>query len=447
MGSNEERLIPVTHRRILGGAAFLTLLGSVVLLLLTQSSRSFAIHSQQERLPARVERTEACAAGSAALGLAQQRGVACHVVLVELLEGPNTGQLVALNPLFSPIALDVLTNQASISPFDNDVQIDVRASIDGGNSVYNFAEQERTSALFVLIALGCASALLAGHRFGLRVVITACASVAIVVLYALPTLSDVAGASVSGTGVAILSGLGVLGIILIADGPYRSESQAAYLTSSIAVLASVFVGVAALAFVNVGAPVSAGYVALNPIGAAFNVEALVLVAITIGAVLPIASSARAHIDAALQHRSLSPSASTGDLFFASLSEARKQSAAAIGVFVLASVAGSLPLLVLFTSNGPAASQALNNELLAAIATRIAASTIGIALVGIIAAGLSAVLYPRLVIADRTGELHQPRPPLRREPVAASDAVIDLSQIEEESEQPLTRRLRVGVDEL
>lgn len=437
VGNNLVSAVPILHRRIVGGITLLTLLGTAFLVALSLPSGSSSL-PYDSRIPAELTRSEPCPADSAAATLRVHDSAHCQVLLVELLDGPDTGQLVALTPIFTARLIDSPDSGA-----ESGEVIQVRSQDRDGTTIYHYAERNRTSVIFVLIALAGAAVLLSGHWSGTRTVVTVGSAVAILVLYSIPAILN--DNSPAGVSLVVLASVGcILGVGLALDRPTRTISQLTFLGSALPMAVTIGLGTLAVQYLRIEDPVSADFVALSPIQAGSNLASFALLGLAVASLLLIRASAQGHIEAAFALRASQPRATTNVIFFSALQQGRQAAMNNTGIFVLASLSGALPLLVLLNAQGVAPSQALNNGLLASVVVRICVGVIGLAIAGPVAAGLALVLTPAIPDVDRSGENHHPRPPRRREPTEPA-MVIDLST-PSTSEQSLTNRLRVGVED-
>ncbi len=436
-----------------------TALSVLILILVSWPESSSTNTAFSGRLPARVERVGMCPPDSVEATLGQDAGLQCHQVLVELLEGPDTGQLFPLTPLFSQA-----TTPGTNPYFASGQIIEVRQSTSAGSiSAYHFAERNRSVTLFVLIAAAAASTILAGQWIGARMVLVGIGTIGLLGLYSVPALNQPASAltnqGITSHGVtAAATGVFVLVLIWLLDEPLQFATQLTLLTSSLTAVISVILGRIGLALAHIGGPVPAELLTLSPLSSGSNLAGFVLLGVVIGSVLLISSISRIHIHAVLGYLDLHPESSLASVFFASLGVGRRQTANGIGLFALASLSASLPLIGLFGAEGFSGSQALNNELVASAGLRIAAGVMALVLAGPIASGLATVLLAAsktpnenndssdMTVGGR-GEIKQQRPPRRREIKQYGTSVIDLTEQPMPAEVSVSRRLRIGIDDL
>ncbi len=437
--------IPAWHRKAIAIVVVGSLVSIALLVSFTRAESRTTPAIYRDRLAARVDRSEPCASDSEEAVIGLNQALQCHRVLVEALEGPDTGQLLALAPLY------VKRGSSDSSPFVDNQLIYIRGLAGPSSTTYHFVGQPRSASLFLVLTILGAVVLVTGHRRGIQLLFLSAATLIVLTWHTVPALVGL-DATTSGVELTVLaSALSILTVAYFLEGPLRVSTQLSFLASGVSVGLAIGLGILLTTVVGSNDPVSAEVLLLNPLGADSNLEGFVLLGLVVAVVFAIGRSTKAHIDAALGYERYLESAATepvtrSTVFFATLTRCRADAASGVGIFLFASFSGAIPLLMLFGADGVQASQALNNELLAATVVRISAGAIALALVGPIATGIACFAISHQSPIDRSGEIHEPRPTVRRETLTGDEVAIELEPTVDLVDQPFTSRLRVGVEE-
>ncbi len=424
MRGGSVREIPMWIQQLMVGVTCLVVLATTILAIKTWPTAAQAGPSSTENMSVRVVRSQPCTSGSFEETLGHSGGLVCQEVLVEVLKGPDSGQLVALDPLFTPASNPTTSEDLGSllgGPFQTDEIIQARVVAGEHGTSYSYVERTRTIGLFLLIGSAIVAVLVAGYWFGARAVAVIFGSVAVVVLYAVPALNQPLGGQTASGIIAIVAAIMILLLVLLMDGASKLHNQMVFLASILTTLMIISISQAFLALTRIGDPVDAASLILNPSGAGANQQGFVLLGTVIASIVLVHWIASRQVASVMAGDNLQQSgdsqSSTASLFFDNVGSSQRQTANGISLFVLASLSASLPLLGLFASNSLTTGAALNNEMLAATLVRIGAGVVGLVLASPIATGLAALsvgsLAPALAV-DRSGEAQGRRPPLRRE---------------------------------
>ena len=418
------REVPMRFQRLMVGVTLLVVLVTTVLAIKTWPTAIQTGPSSAETISVRVVRSQPCTVGSFEETLGRSGGLECQEVLVEVLNGTDAGQLVALDPLFAPAAKVAASEDPTSllgGPFQTDEIIQARALAGELGMTYSYVERTRTIGLFLLIGSAIAAVLVAGYWFGARAVAVILGSVAVVVLYAVPALNQPLGEQAAAGIIAVVTAIMILLLILMMDGATKLHNQMVFLASILSILMIISIGQAFLTLTRIGDPVSAASLILNPSGTGASRQGFVLLGTVIASIVLVHWIASRQVALVVADGDFQSSGdtrpTTTSLFFDNVGSSQRQTANGISLFVLASLSASLPLLGLFSSNSLTTGTALNNEMVAAALVRVCAGVLGLVLASPIATGLAALVAGSLAptfAVDRSGEVQDPRPPLRRE---------------------------------
>lgn len=463
------RALPARSRRVVGALVVATLLLTAFLTTfgrpsgtLTDAADSTAEQvegSKQtpsmvylEPISALVVQTTPCSVTPREVGLTNTELSVCHLVQVEFQTGQEAGQLYELAPLF--------TRQQTSTSFEPGQPISVRPVVQGGITTYEFASHSRSGLLVAFLAVGAAVLVLVGKTQGLRVLTIGISALATLHLYALPASISPDGLSQLGT-IAAVAAIVVLATILMLDGPLQVEPQLAFLSALTTVVSIAGLGHLGIKLADLGSPLSAATLNLNPLNIEPTAQAYLPLSLTVGTVFAAASICKQQVALVSQLRTGNPKATTISVLTTGVNAGRSHAINVMGVFALASCAAALPLLALFSSSAVTASEALNNELVASVLVRLSIGIIGLGMAAPIATLMAVLASPTAQVTDRSGQIHQPRPTVRRRidltQVSVSldsDAVTDSKRdglgddAGKASAKPTSvgSRLRVGLDE-
>lgn len=480
--SSEARAVTVRGRRVLGSVIAATLLGSLLLLTVgrpsirtTETVADTTVQAETGKtdgngqpndqattvlyldpIDATVQRSTSCSTQQQELVDESSAHQTCQLVQIELTSGAAEGELYELAPLY--------TNQDGLNSLESGDEVSVRPVWRNAELSYEFVGQNRSGMLVVIAAACLAGIIIAWQGHGIRLVALGATAIAVLHWYALPAIVGQGGVT-NLPVIAAVSATLILAAVLLMDGPLRLANQVAFLAGVIAVLAMLLIGQILSTAASLGSPVTAATLSLNPLNIEPTAQAYLLLSLTVGAAFVAASIAGNHTRFILTERTANQHLADNTIAAAALTANRARGANAIGIYALASAAASLPVLALFDSTSMSASQALNNELVASTLVRITAGIIGLGLVGPIAASLMALMLPMAEPAadpvDRTGQIHEPRPSLRRDP----EIVLDLTEAPEANQRDepvhlsvkdgspkasfattLASRIRVGIEE-
>ena len=272
------------------------------------------------------------------------------VVTVEVLDGPDAGQVMPLEvpaegyPAFRP------GERVSLEP----------ANVAGSETPYFIRDFQRLPVLFVLIGLFVAAVLVIGRWHGLRSLLGLAASLVIVVQFIVPAI-------LSGRNpplVALVGAMAIMIVTLYLTHGVNEMTTSAVVGTAIALTATVGI---ALLFINRGK--ITGFASDDAVFARFAVEGLDLrglvlaglIVATLGVLDDVTISQASTVFALHDTDRTLPWAT---LFTRAMKVGRDHIAAVVNTLFLAYAGASLALLVLFSTSGLAVSEIVGSEILA-----------------------------------------------------------------------------------
>lgn len=287
----------------------------------------------------------------------------CAELDVELLEGPDTGDVVPLD-VFDAISADFREGETVVLEYDE------RAA-DGFR--YRFSDRERSSALWALALLFAGAVVVLGRWRGVTALIGLGVSLGVLLVFTVPALVEgsdpLAVALVSAAAIAFAA-------IFVTHGPNAMSAVALYGTLGslllTALLATIFVGVAGITGL---ASEQAAFLQLGP--AQVGLQGLVLAGIVVGALGAIDDMTVTQASAVWELRATGGRRSTRELYRSGIRIGRDHVASTVNTLVLAYAGASLPLLLFFSLTERPFGVVVNGELVATEVIRTLVGSIGL----------------------------------------------------------------------
>ena len=284
-------------------------------------------------------------------GTTAEAGLRCSVPTVRLLEGPDDGRTIELEPQSEgPGAVLVEVDDAVMLGYFPDSPAGFQ---------YSFADFDRRTPLLVLGALFVAAVLALGRLQGLRALLGLVVSLGILVVFVLPALLE----GSSPLAVA-LTGAGAIGFaaIYLAHGVNGRSSIALLGTLGSLTLVGVLGAVFVEAAVFTGADENA--LVITTLLGPLDLRGLILGGIVIGTLGVLDDVTVTQVSAVEELRRADPGVGRRRLFNSALRIGRDHIASTVNTLVLAYAGASLPLLLLFRSAGQELSDVLTSEVVA-----------------------------------------------------------------------------------
>lgn len=302
-----------------------------------------------------------CRAGGTAPAGGQTPG--CRRITVEVTSGPDRGDVVGfdLGGSFDVSAGDDLRVSATDVPVESIGGVEVEP--------YAFSDFERRPALLLLAVAFALLVVVTARLKGLRALVALSASLALILLFIIPSIID-------GNPPVSVALFGALAIMLVTIGTTHGVGVVA---SAAALGTTVALGVAvALAGLVTGAAHITGFAqddaALLAAGSdTLSIRGLLIAGMVIGALGVLDDLTISQASTVMALRSSNPFLSGRDLFRRALAVGHDHVVATINTLALAYVGAALPILLIFSVAGTGFSEAINSE---TVATEIVAAAVG-----------------------------------------------------------------------
>jgi uncharacterized membrane protein len=291
-------------------------------------------------------------------------GAECTTVIAEVTSGPTTGDQATLEqfPGANTPLLEV----------GDDIVVAYTEGAEPGFE-YSFADYQRRGPLLLLLGLFVASVLVLGLIKGLRALLGAGVSLAVLIWVVLPALLD----GTSPVTVALVSSSAIALLALYATHGVSHRTSVAYLgtVASLALtgaLAAVFIPLADISgFANEDA------IFLQVANESVDLTGLLLAGIVIGTLGVLDDVTVTQVSAVWELRAADPTRGRLSLYRAALRIGRDHIASSVNTLVLAYAGASLPLLLLFTQADRSLGDVANGEVVAVEIIRALVGSIGL----------------------------------------------------------------------
>jgi uncharacterized membrane protein len=319
----------------------------------------------------------------------------CRIATVELLNGPQKGQLTSLTTVAAVGALDV-------QPGDH-IRVYRNAVPPGSRNVeqYSFADFDRRGAMLWL-AIGFAVLLVATGRFhGLRALVALVASLAIVVEFIVPAILH--GSSLF--AVALVGSFAVMLVMMPLSYGFGAKALAAWLGTAISLLLAAGLAYAFAHVAHLSGATSDESVYLGASVSRLSLQGLLVAGMVIGALGVLVDLTVSQASTVMALRRVNRSLGFRGLFHGALEVGHDHIAATVATLVFAYAGAALPVLLIFHVGGTSFTDAVNGE---AVADEVIAALVGS--IGLIASmpittALAAVLAPRMSDRQLAREEH------------------------------------------
>lgn len=287
----------------------------------------------------------------------------CAELDVELLEGPDTGVVVALD-VFDAASADFSVGETVVVEFDEQAPEGFQ---------YRFSDRQRTSVLLWLTVLFAASVVVLGRWRGLAALVGLGISLAVLLVFTVPALVD----GSDPLAVALVSAAAIsFAAIYLAHG-FNSMSTVALMGTMAslaltAVLATVFVQLAGITGL---ASEQATFLQLGSVEV--GLQGLVLAGIVIGALGALDDMTVTQASAVWELRAAAGPRSVAQLYRSGIRIGRDHVASTVNTLVLAYAGASMPLLLFFSLTAQPLGVVANGELVATEIVRTLVGSIGL----------------------------------------------------------------------
>ena len=269
-------------------------------------------------------------------GTAVEDLVECRKLTVQLVGGSDDGEQVILE--------QGITSTRGKVPEVGDELVLVSTRLADGSTVYNFADYERSSAMWVLVVLFVVTVVALGRWRGLGALAGLAISIAVLVTFVLPALlagsNPVLVAIVGASVIAFAS-------LYLAHGLGSATNVA--LLSTLAALA--LTGVLAWAFIELTSLTGLSdenALLLDTLGVHLDPRGLLLAGVVIGSLGVLDDVTVTQVSAVGELNRANPAATFNDLYRSALVIGRDHISSTVNTLFLAYAGAALPLLLLFS---------------------------------------------------------------------------------------------------
>ncbi len=365
-----------------------------------------------ERFDGRVQRVEACPEGDVVTTNAEgtTTTVPCDIVHVELIEGPDVGQLFALPPIYDQRGGFDIGETLTLN----------RIEIEETPFRYTFNDRQRLGTLTMVAVAFALSVVMLGRLRGLLALAGLGFSVVVLTVFTLPALLDGTNSLLVA---CVSSALIAFAALYLAHGFSITTT-----TAVLGTLASLAV-TAGLGSLVISAARFSGFATeeaffIDSAAGSVDVRGLLLAGLVIGALGALDDMTVTQASIVAELRSVDPELPRHRLFGSAMRIGRDHVASTVNTLFLAYAGASLPLLLLIVAGGLPLIDAANSEVIAIEIVRTLVGSIGLVISVPLTTWLAVVVLGAPVPYDpaRHDSPDGPddRPPLRRsEPSAPS----------------------------
>lgn len=287
----------------------------------------------------------------------------CAELDVELLEGPDTGVVVALD-VFDAASADFSVGETVVVEFDDQAPEGFQ---------YRFSDRQRTSVLLWLTVLFAASVVVLGRWRGLAALVGLGISLAVLLVFTVPALVD----GSDPLAVALVSAAAISFAAIYLSHGFNSMSTVALMgtLASLALTAVLATGFVQLAGITGLASEQATFLQLGSVEV--GLQGLVLAGIVIGALGALDDMTVTQASAVWELRAAAGPRSVAQLYRSGIRIGRDHVASTVNTLVLAYAGASMPLLLFFSLTAQPLGVVANGELVATEIVRTLVGSIGL----------------------------------------------------------------------
>lgn len=305
--------------------------------------------------------------------------VECRVLTVQLVGGRADGEQTNLE-------LGITTTRAKQPEVGDDLVL-TSTRLSDGTIIYNFADYERSSALWVLATLFAITVIVLGRWRGVGALVGLAISVAVLVGFVLPALLDgsnpVVVAVVGASVIAFAS-------LYLAHG-FSPATNVALLSTLAALGLTGLLAWAFIEFTSLSGLSDENALFLDTLGIHLDPRGLLLAGIVIGSLGVLDDVTVTQVSAVSELHRARPEATFGELYRSALVIGRDHISSTVNTLFLAYAGAALPLLLLFTEVRQAIATTATRELVAVEIVRTLVGSIGLVASVPIATSLAAAV--------------------------------------------------------
>jgi len=352
--------------------ASLTLIGLIVLWPASASTGNNAVDPT-------VHGYVVAAAVQPCTGTAVSDLIECRVLTVQLQGGKTDGEQTNLE-------LGITSSRGKQPEVGDDLLLTATRLADG-TTIYNFADYERASSLWVLAILFAVTVVVLGRWRGVGALAGLAVSVAVLVGFVLPALlegsSPVVVAIVGASVIAFAS-------LYLAHG-FSAATNVALLSTLAALALTGMLAWAFIEFTSLSGLSDENALFLDTLGVHLDPRGLLLAGIVIGSLGVLDDVTVTQVSAVSELHRARPDATFGELYRSALVIGRDHISSTVNTLFLAYAGAALPLLLLFSEVRQAIATTATRELVAVEIVRTLVGSIGLVASVPIATGLAAAV--------------------------------------------------------
>ncbi|HVF21338.1 MAG TPA: YibE/F family protein [Mycobacteriales bacterium] len=312
--------------------------------------------------------------------------VRCTLLEIEITEGIDEGQTIALDFVESPRTPSIAEGDRIVLGYESDAE---------PGSEYFYADRQRGRPLLLLTALFALAVVALGRWGGVRALVALGLSLLVIVSFLLPAL--LRGSSPLAVAVVAASAIMILALYLSHGVTVRTT------TALLGTLASLIVtGLLAASFVAAGrftGLASEEATFLSAVAGQIELDGLLLAGVIIGSLGVLDDVTVTQASAVWELHLANPAYRARDLYSAALRIGRDHIASTVNTLVLAYAGASLPLLVLFSLANRDLGDVLTGEVVAQEVVRTLVGSVGLVASVPITTGLAAWIVTRPAAED------------------------------------------------
>jgi uncharacterized membrane protein len=313
----------------------------------------------------------------------------CHVAAVELLGGPDKGNVVRLELAGPSGALNAGVGDR-VRVFKTPPPPPGTPATDR-LPPYSFADFDRRAPMLWLTAVFLVLLLLLGRLHGLRALVGLAASLLILLKFVVPAIL----AGHSPLAVALVGSFAVLLATIPVSYGLGAKAMAAWLGTAVSLLVSLELASIFSRLAHLTGASSEEAIFLSASASRVSLHGLLLAGMVVGALGVLADLTVSQASTVIALRQANPTLGFAGLFRGAIAVGHDHIAATVNTLVFAYAGASLPVLLIFSIGGSSFTDAVNNE---AVAEQIIATligSVGLVLSMPITTGLAALLAARV----------------------------------------------------
>ncbi|HVE46254.1 MAG TPA: YibE/F family protein [Acidimicrobiales bacterium] len=293
-----------------------------------------------------------------------EAGLACDLVHLELLNGPDRGEVTNLE------------FPASATTPELDVGDRVVLSYSPGAEPgfnYNFADRSRKPVLVWLAVLFAVAVVVLGRLRGLSALAGLIASIVVLLAFALPALID----GRNPIAVSVVAAAAISFVALYAAHGFNAMTTVALLGTLGSLALTAVLAVAFLELARFSGYGSEEAAFLSSVAGELDLRGLLLAGVVIGALGAVDDMTVTQASAVWELRAADPTMSTRRIYLAGLRIGRDHVASTVNTLFLAYAGASMPLFVLFVLAEQSLASIANSEVVAVEIVRTLVGSIGL----------------------------------------------------------------------